>query len=142
MNISTNVSRLVKLAAVLALASFMASPAAAAGDAWYRDAGPAAADHSSVAVSDDWYRASDPVAGARTAVVAGDDWYREAPGSSPVSLATSVPVDAGPRVTPGGFNWGDFGIGAAATLGALAVLALLALAGRAIRGGSQTFGRA
>ena len=164
MNISTHISRLAKAALAVLTLTVLIVPAAhavgdtgddwyrdanavttdqprAAGDTWYRDTSLPVIDQPVVAAADDWYRTANPSAIDETSVAAGDDWYNEAPISPQASLSAPDPVSAGPQPAPGAFDWGDFGIGAASMVGALALLAMLAVIGRAVRRGSQTLSR-
>ncbi len=143
MNISTHITKLAKTAvaalALVALASSATLAAGASGDDWYRDATAMTIDQSP-AVGDAWYR-DGSAAAVEQPVLTGDSWYRDTLVATSVSSPTSIPVSSGPQASPGGFDWGDFGIGAASMVGALGLLALLAIVGRTRLGGGPTLGR-
>jgi hypothetical protein len=75
-------------------------------------------------IVDDWFRdpqAAPPPAAAPVASRIVDDYFRD-----PVTVVASQP-------SAGGFDWGDFGIGAAAMLGLVVLAAGLGLGALAAR---------
>lgn len=121
-SISINISRLAKAAlAVFALGALLVPAAhAMTKDDWYNDANPPVIDQPRVV---------------------GDDWFNDAPAATPVALVTPDPVKTDPQPAPGGFDRGDFGIGAGSKVALLALLAMLAAAGRTMLRGGRSLGR-
>jgi len=108
----------------------VAAPAAATlVDDYFRDATVAPAT-----VVDDYFR-DVPVATAPTTIV--DDYFRDAPvAAAPKTIVDDYFRDAPVAVvstTGNGFDWADFGIGAAGACGALLLIAGLGLGIRAAR---------
>lgn len=142
MNISTHITKLAKTAAAaLTLVALVSSAtlASAAGDDWYNDA-PAAAIDQTRAVGDAWYL-EETTPAVEQPFRTGDAWFRDVPVSVPASSPTPIPLNGDPQAGHSGFDWGDFGIGAASMVGALGLLALFAIVGRTWLGGGPTLGR-
>jgi hypothetical protein len=148
MTVSTQIPKLAKAVVLAMTLGAILVPAAQAKDRivddWFRDVTRTAApqhtqvpqdvrDHRQVAqllratndrIVDDWFRdpqAAPPLAAAPVANRIVDDYFRD-----PVTVVASQP-------SAGGFDWGDFGIGAAAMLGLVVLAAGLGLGALAAR---------
>jgi hypothetical protein len=146
-----SISRLAKVLGVVVAAACLAAPVALANsgpaiDSWFRE------EHGINVVVDDYYRDApqqitvddwyrDPVATQAPTVVV-DDYFRDpVTRQAPQVLPDDYFRDPQPtvvRVPVNGFDWGDFGIGAAASMGALLLLLGLAAGALAARRSHQT----